>query len=175
MRICGIDPGTNGAIAFADVFPGKVSNGVVHDMPMTDLNDGRKKNGDPKLTPDEAAIRRLILSENPAFVVLERAIIIKTQGHMFRLGINFGELRAAVRSCFDDRRIIQVLPDEWKSPMGLTKDKQLSLDLARDAFPDLAYKMTAKTVHDGRAEALLLCKFYADHLIYRVDRGIEVY
>lgn len=175
MRICGIDPGMKGAIAFADVSPGKVSDGIVYDMPMTDLKDGDKKDDSPKMTPDACAIRRIIMAESPSFVVLEKAFIMGRQGHMFRLGVNFGELRAAVRSSFDDARTFQVLPKVWKDAMGLTEDKQLSLDMAREAFPDLAHMMTAKTAHDGRAEALLLCKYYADHLIYQVDKGIEVY
>lgn len=166
MRICGIDPGLKGAIAFADVsIDGTVSNACVFDMPVTDQVDG-------KPLPDAMAIRRIILDQNPDCVVLEHAQF-RNQGHQWRTALGFGELRAAVRSCFADQRTHLVYPSVWKIKMGLSSEKDSSLDAARTDFPQLSSFLKRKK-DDGRAESLELIIYYVRFLLPRAENGIEV-
>lgn len=167
MRICGIDPGLKGALAFADLsLSGEVSNACVYDMPVTEMVDG-------KPLPDALAIRRLILSEHPDCVVLEHVQHRHGQGNQWRFSLGFGETRAAVRCCFEDKRTHLAYPAKWKPALGLKSDKDSSLAAARADFPDLASFLKRKK-DDGRAEALELIIYYARCLLPLGAEGIDV-
>lgn len=168
MRICGIDPGLGGAIAFADLsLSGVVSNAVVYDMPITPEVDG-------KPLPDAIAVRRLVLSEKPDCVVLEHVQHHNGKGNQWRFALGFGEIRAAVRSCFEDKRIHQVYPAKWKKALGLSSEKDPSLIAARADFPDLAISHLKRKKDEGRAEALELVIYYARCLLPLGAEGIDV-
>jgi hypothetical protein len=49
-----------------------------------------------------------------------------------------------------------VRPQKWKKEMGLSSDKNLSLEMARDLWPDAPIKLKK---HADRAEALLLAEY----------------
>lgn len=54
--------------------------------------------------------------------------------------------------------ISYVSPQSWKSSLGLSSNKDQSLDLARNLFPELSQQLKFKKDHD-KAEALLLAYF----------------
>jgi Holliday junction resolvasome RuvABC endonuclease subunit len=61
----------------------------------------------------------------------------------------------AVSSLYADH-IEYVLPQQWKKAMGLTQDKEKSLQMGRELFPKAALNLKK---HHGRAEALLIAEY----------------
>jgi crossover junction endodeoxyribonuclease RuvC len=55
------------------------------------------------------------------------------------------------------RPTTMVTPQKWKKAMGLSKDKNLSLDMARGLWPQAPLK---RKKDNGRAEALLIAEFF---------------
>lgn len=53
--------------------------------------------------------------------------------------------------------VMVVPPATWKRAMGVTKDKQTSIDRARALFPGAAH-LIYRQKDEGRAEALLICE-----------------
>ena len=49
-----------------------------------------------------------------------------------------------------------VTPQKWKKELGLTSDKDLSLNMARELWPDAPL---ARKMDNGRAEALLMAEW----------------
>jgi len=66
----------------------------------------------------------------------------------------FGAIEAVAALLSD--RVDMVLPQAWKKVMGVTADKEQSLVMARNLFPDAMLKLKK---HHGRAEALLIAEY----------------
>jgi Holliday junction resolvasome RuvABC endonuclease subunit len=66
----------------------------------------------------------------------------------------FGAIEA-VAQLFSDR-VEMVLPQAWKKAMGLKADKEESLRMARELFPDALLNLKK---HHGKAEALLIAEY----------------
>lgn len=66
----------------------------------------------------------------------------------------FGAIEAVAQICCD--RVEMVLPQAWKKAMGLKADKEESLRMARELFPDAILDLKK---HHGRAEALLIAEY----------------
>ena len=92
---------------------------------------------------------------------LEQVHAMPNQGvtSMFHFGENFGYIRGVL----EDNRINYVLvsPQKWKKYFGLNKDKQLSIDICKDIFPNVNLFRTprCKKESDGMAESLLLAEY----------------
>ncbi|MFJ1291137.1 hypothetical protein E2974_16025 [Paracoccus yeei] len=172
FRIAAADPGLTGAIAFANVSGDGFSNVVVYDMPVSVMIDGRP-------LPDEVRISEILTAERPDMAVVEHVGPRPKSGSAseWRFAMGFSALRSAFRLHFAARgagpATFLIDPKAWKTPLGLTSDKALSLDLARKTFPSLAGAL-ARAKDDGRAEALLLLEFYRREILPRGDAGIEV-
>ena len=65
-----------------------------------------------------------------------------------------GAIEAVSAICSD--RVEYVLPQAWKKEMGLGKDKEKSLEMARQLFPDAMLNLKK---HHGKAEALLIAEY----------------
>ena len=66
----------------------------------------------------------------------------------------FGAIEA-VSALLSDR-VEMVLPQAWKKVMGVSAEKEKSLLMARNLFPDAMLKLKK---HHGRAEALLIAEY----------------
>ena len=92
---------------------------------------------------------------------LEQVHAMPNQGvtSMFHFGENFGYIRGVL----EDNRINYVLvsPQKWKKYFGLNKDKQLSIDICKEIFPNVNLFRTprCKKESDGMAESLLLAEY----------------
>lgn len=153
----GIDPGKAGALAVL------TGSAAVYDLPH------------PSNELDYEALYELVAPYKGALVVLEEqhpqgrtertaAGGYRITGSMqsaFQLGKGYGGCLAVCRLA--GLRIHRVKPNAWKSAMGLTSEKDLSLTKARDLFPELSRELRFKT-KDGRAEALLLALYGKDRL-----------
>ena len=66
----------------------------------------------------------------------------------------FGAIEAVAQLTCD--RVEMVLPQAWKKAMGLKADKEESLRMARELFPDALLNLKK---HHGKAEALLIAEY----------------
>ena len=66
----------------------------------------------------------------------------------------FGAIEATAALLCD--RVEMVLPQAWKKTMGVTAEKEKSLAMARNLFPNAMLKLKK---HHGRAEALLIAEY----------------
>jgi len=144
----GIDPGLSGALAVLD--PDGAPE-LVADLPVI---------RDRSLAwIDGGALQSTLLEAihgRPCRAVVERVSSSPQQGvaSAFTFGIGFGSILATIQTL---RLPIELItPAQWKTALGLGKDKRASLDKARLLFPTADLHLAK---HDGRAEALLLAYF----------------
>lgn len=145
--VIGIDPGFSGAIAFYNK-----SKLKVYDLPLKKFMGRNQIDGE--------AFAKIIkqYNKNISFAVIEDVHSMPEQGVVstFRFGYNAGILLGVLNAL--NIKVLKVKPAVWKSALGLTSSKKLSLELAKETFPFyLQYFKRAKD--DGRAEAALLAEF----------------
>ncbi len=151
----GIDPGITGAIAY---------DGGVIDIPVQENGINRKvKNRIDALATFK--LLRSLYDHGEVVVILEdqtyrpvinpktKALVPGGGASAFSLGDTYGVLRALCLSV--GFLVVIVSPTKWKKTIGVTKDKELSLERARLFYPALGDALKRKKDHN-RAEALLL-------------------
>lgn len=142
MIFIGIDPGKNGGIAFvyynkclAYAFPYSAPAllGCLRDVNNTD--------------------------KYIAYVELVHAMPGQGVTSMFNFGKNYGYILGVLEAYRVP--IVHVTPQKWKKYMGVTADKNTSIDLCQRLFPDINLFATARSrkPHDGMAEALLIAEY----------------
>jgi len=150
--VVGIDPGAKGAIAFYDT---KKHSLMIYDMPM-------EKRGNLSLVDARQAYRIFKDLESTykhvvTCIALEVVTAMPQDGvaSAFKFGHRAGMIEAVARCACPFADLWPLRPAVWKAALGLTKNKEDSLFLARKTFPShTAYFKLKK--HDGRAEAALL-------------------
>ena len=149
MLIFGIDPGFSGAWGVIN------HHGKYHtcgDMHHTDKHlESTKIWGEICLARDRQDCE----------VIVEAVHAMPGQGvsSMFRFGTAYGGALALAER-FDCPWHL-VSPREWKKEMGLTSDKDDSLAMARELWPNAPL---ARKKDNGRAESLLLAEFWRRRL-----------
>ena len=148
MLTIGIDPGLSGAVALLD---GDGLPVLVADLPV--IRDGRLS------WIDGGALQSVLLEAlhgRPCRAAVERVSAMPAQGiaSAFTFGVGFGSILSVLQTLH--LPIELVTPAQWKTALGLSKDKRASLDKARLLFPTAELHLAK---HDGRAEALLLAHF----------------
>ena len=147
----GIDPGINGAAAII------TNEGVLVDafhMP-TLMEDGKKK------IDSEGLMMSLIDSTDLDVVLaIEKVHAMPNQGvtSVFSFGETYGRICGAIHCSGISSDLIRISPRVWKKHYGLTSDKNESLELARELFPDAEHLLKRKKDADI-AEALLIAKY----------------
>lgn len=141
MKLLGIDPGFSGAWGMINWHGDFVACG---DM----LNDSKQL-----LTND---IHREISQARDGCdleVCVEAVHSMPAQGvaSTFKFGIAFGMALAMTQRI--NAPTFMVTPQRWKKDLGLSKDKNKALELARELWPTAPL---ARKKDNGRAEALLL-------------------
>lgn len=163
MKILGLDPGLRGAVAIIDIAPRPSRVRLCCDLPLMQTNDTKEI--------DVVTLGRWILQEEPERAFLERAISMpntrdgKFKGAKpgsvasFNYGTAFGEARACLKGLLIPYR--QVMPGVWKKHFGISKEKEIAVELACHFFPHDARLFTS----DHRAEAALIALYGAqkDH------------
>jgi len=158
MRILGVDPGLNGALA---LYSG-VTNVVfsISDIPTLVLTvNGKKRN-----RLDSAALAKILSSlhatHNIDLAIVEDVHAMPKQG--VASSFSFGFVAGALQQAIVDANIPMTLvqPAAWKRFMGVKADKASSLQRASQLMPSSAHHWPKKS-HDGRAEAALLAYYGA--------------
>lgn len=143
MIYLGIDPGKRGAVAYLmETERGWVEN--VH--PIGDL---------PQL------LHRLIRTGQPIRCCLEKVHAMPKQGvsSTFSFGVNFGWCKGLLEAHGVSYQ--EIPPERWKKEFGLNTDKQKSIAVCRQLFPeaDLRPSERSRVDNDGMAEALLMAEY----------------
>lgn len=156
MQILGIDPGSSGAIAVLTE-SGKFID--VQDMPTVAAN---KSSNRQMVSPiDLAKLIRNQMVNAPADVVAitEGVNAMPGQGvsSVFAFGKSYGILLGVLAALGISTHIVS--PQRWKSFYSLGREKDQSRELAQRMWPDAPLNLKK---HHGRAEALLLAKYFVD-------------
>lgn len=142
MIFIGIDPGKNGGIALITM-----DNSIVNTIPYSDdsllLWTRGAKNTD----------------ECVAYVEAVHAMPGQGVTSMFNFGKNYGYILGVLESYHIP--IVNVTPQKWKKYMGVTSDKNTSIELCQKLFPDINLLATnrSRKPNDGMAEALLIAEY----------------
>lgn len=137
--IVGVDPGYNGGICFLD------ETAEVFRVPLL-----KQK----KHEYDTVAICELLASVEPSVLIIEQvtrpASLTRCMGLFEGIGLALGYEVGLVR------------PQVWKAALGLTRDKQMSIELARELWPELRKRVKRKN-DDGLAEAALIAYYWREY------------
>ena len=145
MLYIGIDPGLSGAWGMIDHHGCYWSCGDMHHDTEGILDTER--------IWDEMCQARDRLDTK---VFIEKVHSMPKQGvsSTFKFGMAFGGALSLARRFKTE--VVMVTPQLWKKTLVLNSDKQLSLDMAREIFPQAPLHLKK---HNGRAEALLIALY----------------
>lgn len=155
MRILGIDPGLNGALALVD-------DGKLLDLVDIEASDSRI---------NAAHLAGLIQRWMPDFAVCEVVTARPGQGvtSMFTFGHGLGTITAVLATLGIPHLLIR--PQVWQSHFGIeasskdkTEHKREIADRAEALYPSAPLYGPKGGLKDGRSDALLLAHYAHEHL-----------
>lgn len=160
--ILGIDPGFSGALALYDPYQNQVID--VWDMPTESFSRLLDKTQHERLEISGAKLDQIVkpLASRLSMASIERVHASPGAGvtSMFRFGEGYGLLLGILLA--NGVRTITPSPSVWKVSMGLTHNKQDSLDAVESMFGGgIRERFCPLKRHHGRAEAILLAVYAA--------------
>lgn len=162
MKILGVDPGLQGALATWD---GEILQ--ICDVPIV---KARGRGNEINLPALVDMVRQL---EPFEIAYVERNSVRPKEGisSAQKNGLVAGMLLGCIAMCC--RKINRPTPQQWKKVMRLTKDKNYSITKAIETFPDYHGLFARKKDH-GRAEAALLALYgYRQYLADKPRKRLE--
>ena len=142
----GIDPGKSGAVAILDA-----DGGVIDLCDLPYIADSL----------DPIALLDILSQADGLRGALEMPLAMKGAAiqSVLLAGRNYGALKATMQ--LHHYPYEEVLPARWKKDMRVTSDKESSIALALQLFPDQRDQLVTPRGgrKDGRAEALLLAEW----------------
>lgn len=152
-RYIGIDPGLlSGAWGVIDHNSRFIACG---DIPR----DGERIN----VREFRRILQDIVPVDEHAEIVVEDVFVMPNQGSSSSAKfMRAAGALEAVCLCFSRASTHIVRPNKWKSDMGLTANKDFSLESARQRWPDAELHLKR---HHGRAEALLLSEWIRKELM----------
>jgi crossover junction endodeoxyribonuclease RuvC len=177
VRVCGIDPGINGAVGLLQ----ERRFIAAHDMPTMEKHKNEKRQVDGErlayiLTtwkPDVVVIERVQASPTyggiPKFCpACQRPKNLMAPSAAFNFGDNFGVVKGVVQALgysLTNEKMILIGPRIWKGRAALIRlEKEDSRTLALRLFPEAADKLARKK-DEARAEALLIAFYGAGSVV----------
>jgi crossover junction endodeoxyribonuclease RuvC len=161
MKVVGIDPGLQGAIAVLDG-----ASLVVYDVPIIDV----VTNGKTRHRISPLSLREMFSLIGKAHCVfIESVCSFATDGHVgaFSFGEAYGRLCQVALNISDD--VTVVTPKAWRHALGIPKsekgDKIYVLSAATEYFPQHVHYWEGKrgngplSIRSGRAEAALIARY----------------
>ncbi len=144
MKFIGIDPGFSGAWGM-----------ITHNGKYNSCGDMHHTDKHIQTRMVIAEIRQAMDGDDAQFV-LEAVHAMPGQGvsSTFKFGVAYGGAIAIAEHFKNPFSFIS--PREWKKDMGLNSDKDNSIMLAKELFPEAPLYLKK---HNGRAEALLLAEW----------------
>ena len=149
IRILGVDPGQSGGLAI--IHGGRLVKGAR--MPVLELR-GKKQ-------VDARAVIEWLAGDAFDVAVIEAVHAMPRQGvtSSFQFGRMLGGIESLVFSY--GKPVHYVTPASWKKAMGLSSDKQASIDAAKIRFGSDVDGMLTRKADDGIAEAALIAAYWA--------------
>ncbi|MEC7099329.1 MAG: crossover junction endodeoxyribonuclease RuvC [Pseudomonadota bacterium] len=154
MKIIGIDPGLNGAIAV--MHDKKVIN--MYDMPV--MAEGKKNKRQLNSSQLVNIIKENINENEETIVVVEQVNAMPGQGvtSMFNFGQTFGAIKGVCAAL--KLPIFFVRPSKWKKHFELiNSSKDASRTKVIEMYPTLSAQLTKKR-DVNKSDAVLIAKFY---------------
>ena len=154
MKIIGIDPGLNGAIAV--MHDKKVIN--MYDMPV--MAEGKKNKRQLNSSQLVNIIKENIYEDEETIVVVEQVNAMPGQGvtSMFNFGQTFGAIKGVCAAL--KLPIFFVRPSKWKKHFELiNSSKDASRTKVIEMYPTLSGQL-AKKRDVNKSDAILIAKFY---------------
>ena len=154
MKIIGIDPGLNGAIAV--MHDKKVIN--MYDMPV--MAEGKKNKRQLNSSQLVNIIKENINENEETIVVVEQVNAMPGQGvtSMFNFGQTFGAIKGVCAAL--KLPIFFVRPSKWKKHFELiNSSKDSSRTKVIEMYPTLSAQLTKKR-DVNKSDAVLIAKFY---------------
>lgn len=170
--ICGIDPGASGAIAFLKDDGTLVD---VFDMPTYKVTVKVKDKKTKKMVNRERTrisarlLCALLAVMEPDICVLEQITSQPGEGvtSAFSFGHVYGIALGAIGSIKQEQ--VDAHPKVWKGHFNLLKKEKFdSILLARELYPEAPL---ARKKDDGRAEAILIAKWYIDTELNKKEKS----
>ena len=154
MRFVGIDPGKSGALAMID------DNREIRVVRNFDL-DGYGQDLRAHILFDAVFHQDSFKYK----ILIESVHAMPGQGvtSMFHFGENFGQICGLLKGM--NLEFDVVTPMQWKKSMGVTADKQSSINKALELFedPPLLRTSRSRVPDNNRAEALLIAEYAREH------------
>ena len=156
MRIIGIDPGLNGAIAVLD------NNKVlkIYDMPV--MAEGKKNKRQLNSAQLVNIIKENIENREEINVVVEQVNAMPGQGvtSMFNFGQTFGAIKGVCAAL--NLPIFFIRPSKWKKYFELiNSSKDSSRTKAIEMYPSIADQLSKKK-DVNKSDAILIARFFSD-------------
>lgn len=150
MRILGVDPGAEGALALLQ--DGRLTD--VHDMPVLRVRRGKTD----KAEIDGYALADLMRALDPDFVAIEQ--VGGLPGQSAPAAFTFGDSAGAPKyvAYTLGLRVERVAPAVWKRALNLKGGKDDSRAMAMRFWPSHAAEFR-RVKDDGRAEAALIAEW----------------
>lgn len=171
-RIIGIDPGISGAISLITEQANFVG---VHDIPTMLAN--KTGNKQQVNVAELARLMRTMMLENPDVrAIMERVTAMPSMpgpdgqrrgmgsASAFSFGRGVGHIEGVLAAL--GIPVEFVTPQQWKRALNLPSDKEAARAMAQSIFPSAPLGLKK---HAGRAESLLIAKWYADRNRMRPD------
>lgn len=150
IRILGVDPGQAGGLAIIQA--GRLVKGTR--MPIVKIRG--------KAQVDARAVVRwwddCLVPFDVAVIEAVHAMPRQGVSSSFQFGRMLGGIEALIYST--GARVDYVTPASWKKAMGLSSDKQASIDAAKIQFGSAADWMITCKADDGIAEAALIAAYW---------------
>ena len=156
MRIVGIDPGLNGAIAFLE------NNRVlgIFDMPV--MSEGKKNKRQLNSAQLVNILKDNMDDEKNTIIIVEQVNAMPGQGvtSMFNFGQTFGAIKGVCAAL--NLPIFFVRPSKWKKHFELINSpKDASRTKVIEMYPSLSNQLTKKK-DVNKSDAILIAKFYTE-------------
>ncbi len=156
MRIIGIDPGLNGAIAVLQ------NNKVIeiHDIPV--MTDGKKNKRQLNSAQLVKLLKNNFQDEADTVVVVEQVNAMPGQGvtSMFNFGQTFGAIKGICAAL--NLPIFFVRPAKWKKHFDLiNSSKDASRTKAIEMYPSISDQLSKKK-DVNKSDAILIARFYSE-------------
>ena len=156
MKIIGIDPGLNGAIAVLKDLKVK----EIFDVPV--MPEGKKNKRQLNSALLVSLLRENINSNEEIAVVVEQVNAMPGQGvtSMFNFGQTFGAIKGICAAL--ELPIFFIRPSKWKKHFELiNSSKDSSRTKAIEMYPKLS-KQLAKKKDVNKSDAILIARFYSE-------------
>tara|TARA_B100000965_G_C19286194_1_gene623779 strand:- start:137 stop:628 length:492 start_codon:yes stop_codon:yes gene_type:complete len=156
MKIIGIDPGLQGAIAILE------NNKVINLFEMPTMSEGKKNKKQLNSALLVKLLKENISTNEEVSVIVEQVNAMPGQGvtSMFNFGQTFGAIKGICASL--ELPIFFVRPSKWKKHFELINaSKDSSRTKAIEMYPSLS-KDLAKKKDVNKSDAILIARFFSE-------------